>query len=143
MNDVGYELDSSIKVVLQNYLEARQLATDCIMQSKRFVIGLITFMSTEYAVWQQRGLGKWESWMMVCQIVRRNFEDMHSARILARSAQDRKDTDFSMAAFVYATLKCHAVMMDYVKHQFHDHPAVSAIITRHLAANFIKPESGA
>jgi hypothetical protein len=30
MNDVGYELDSSIKVVLQNYMEACQLVTDCV-----------------------------------------------------------------------------------------------------------------
>jgi hypothetical protein len=80
--------------------------------------------------------------MIVCQIVRRIFEDMQSARISARSARDRKDTDFSTASFIYATLKCHAVMNEYVKHQFHDHPAVSAVITRHLAANFIKPDTG-
>ncbi len=87
MNDVGYELDSSIKVVLQNYPEVRQLVTNCVTQSKHFVIDLITFMSTEYAVWQQHGLEKWESWMIVCQIVCRIF-NMQSARILARSARD-------------------------------------------------------
>jgi hypothetical protein len=42
MNDT-YEIDSSIKVVLQNYPEARQsAAVDCITQSKHFVIDLIS-----------------------------------------------------------------------------------------------------
>lgn len=140
MNDVSYELDSSIKLVLQDYSEAKQLAIDCVTHSKRFVIDLITFMSTEYAVWQQRGLGKREAWLIVCQIVRKIFEDLQSARISARSARDRRDIDFSTASFIYATLKCHGIMADYVKHQFHDHPAVSAVITRHLASNFVKPE---
>lgn len=31
-------------------------------------------------------------------------------------------------------------METYVKHQFHAHPHVSSVITRHLAANFVKPD---
>jgi hypothetical protein len=31
-------------------------------------------------------------------------------------------------------------MEGYVKHQFHAHPHVASVITRHLAANFIKPD---
>ncbi len=99
-------------------------------------------MSTEYAVWQQQGLGKRESWMIVCQIVHRIFEDMQSAQISARSALHQKDTNFSMAAFIYATLKCHSVLMNYVKHWFHHRSVESAVFMWHLAANFIKPESG-
>jgi hypothetical protein len=48
--------------------------------------------------------------------------------------------DFTTASFLYATLKCHEIMEGYVKHQFHAHPHVSSVITRHLAANFVKPE---
>ncbi len=44
------------------------------------------------------------------------------------------------ATFIYATLKCHDIMEAYVKHQFHAHPHVSSVITRHLAANFAKPD---
>jgi hypothetical protein len=57
-----------------------------------------------------------------------------------RNAQDFDDVDFTTATFIYATLKCHDVMEGYVKHQFHAHPHVSSVITRHLAANFVKPE---
>ena len=55
--------------------------------------------------------------------------------------QDLKDADFTTASFIYATLRCHEVMEGYVKHQFHAHPHVASVITRHLAENFIKPDA--
>jgi hypothetical protein len=140
MNDVSYQLDSSIKKVLKDHSDARQLAFDCVTASKRFVIDLIAFMSQEYSTWQQRGFSKKDAWLVVSQIVRRIFEDLQSARISARNAQDFDDIDFTTATFLYATLRCHDVMEGYVKHQFHAHPHVSSVITRHLAANFVKPE---
>jgi len=113
---------------------------DCVTASKRFVIDLIAFMSQEYATWQTCGFTKKHAGQIVCQIVRRIFEDLQSARISARNAQDFEDADFTTASFIYATLKCHEVMEAYVKHQFHAHPHVSSVITCHLAANFVKPE---
>jgi hypothetical protein len=86
MNDVSYQIDSSIKKVFKEYPEARQLAIDCVTASKRFVIDLISFMSQEYATWQQRGFSKKDAWQIVSQIVRRIFEDLQSARISARNA---------------------------------------------------------
>jgi hypothetical protein len=140
MNDVSYQLDSSIKKVLKDHPEARQLAIDCVTSSKRFVIDLIAFMSQEYATWQQRGFSKKDAWQIVCQIVRQIFEDLQSARISARNSQDLEDTDFTTASFMYATLRCHGVMEGYVRHQFHAHPHVASVITRHLAANFVKTD---
>lgn len=49
--------------------------------------------------------------------------------------------DYTAASIIFASLKCHAVMQEYVQHQFHEHPAISSVITRHLAANFVKPEA--
>jgi hypothetical protein len=121
-------------------LEACQLAIDCVTASKRFIIDLIAFMSQEYATWQTRDFTKKDAWQIVCQIVRRIFEDLQSARISACNVQDFEDAVFTTASFIYATFKCHDVMEAYVKHQFHAHPHVSSVITRHLAANFVKPE---
>jgi len=134
MNDVSYQLDSSIKKVFKSHLNAKQLAIDCVTASKRFVIDLITFMSQEHSTWQQRGFSTKSAWQLVCQIVRRIIEDLQSARISARNVQDWEDVDFT------TTLKCHNIMEAYVKHQFHAHPHVSSVITRHLAANFVKPD---
>jgi len=140
MNDVSYQLDSSIKKVLKDHPEGRQLAIDCVTASKRFVIDLIAFMSQEYSTWQQRGFSKKDAWKIVCQIVRRIFEDLQLARISAHNCQDLEDADFTTASFLYATLRCHGVMDGYVRHQFHTHPHVASVITRHLSANFVKPE---
>ena len=85
-------------------------------------------------MWQQRGFSTKSAWQIICQIVRRIFEDLQSARISARNVQDWEDVDFT------TTLKCHNIMEAYVKHQFHAHPHVSSVITRHLAANFVKPD---
>jgi len=86
-------------------------------------------MSQEYSTWQQRGFSTKSAWQIVCQIVRRIFKDLQSARISARNVQDWEDVDFTTASFIYATLKCHDIMEAYVKHQFHAHPHVSSIIT--------------
>jgi hypothetical protein len=141
MNDVSYQLDSSIKKVYKDYSEARQLAIDCVIASKRFLIDLISFMSQEYATWQQRGFSKKDAWQIVSQIVRRIFDDLQSARISAHNVQDFDDPDFTTASFIYAALQCHDIMESYVKHQFHAHPHVSSVITCHLAANFVKPDA--
>jgi hypothetical protein len=39
--------------------------------------------------------------------------------------------------------KSQEIMRAYVKHQFTEHPSVNAVISRHLAANYIKPEEEA
>lgn len=142
MNDISYQLDSLIKKVLKDHLEARRLALDCVTASKRFVIDLLTFMSTEYVLWQQRGLTKKDAWLLVCRMARRIFEDMQSVRISARNIRDKEDVDFTTAMMLYASLKCHDVMESYTLQDFEHHPNISAVITRHLAANFVKPETG-
>ena len=141
MNDISHQLDSVIKKVLRDHHEARQLAIDCVTASKRFVIDLLTFMSTEYVLWQQRGLTKKDSWLLVCRMVRRIFEDMQSVRISARNIRDKEDVDFTSAMMIYASLKCHDVMEGYTLRDFEHHPNISAVITRHLAANFVKPDA--
>ncbi len=141
MNDVSYQLDSMIKKVFKDNLEVRQLAVDCVIASKRFIIDLIVFMSQEYSTWQQRGLPKKDAWLIVSQIICRIFEDLQSARISARNVQDLDDIDFTPTSFMYTTLKCHEIMDMYVGHQFHAHPHVSSVIMWHLVANFTKPDA--
>jgi hypothetical protein len=140
MNDVSYQLDANIKQVYRNHTEARQLAIDCVTASKRFVIDLVAFISQEYSTWQTRGFTKKEAWKVVCQIVCRLFEDLESARVSARHVRDKGNIDYTSASIIFATLKCHEVMASYVQHQFQEHPAVSSVITRHLAMHFVKPE---
>lgn len=140
MNDVSYQLDTNIKQVYRNHPAARQLAIDCVTASKRFVIDFIAFISQEYATWQTRGFNKKEAWRVVCQIVRRIFEDLESARVSAHHVRDKGNMEYTSASIIFSTLKCHEVMSQYVQHQFQEHPAVSLVITRHLATHFVKPD---
>ena len=141
MNDISYQFDTNIRQVYRDYPEARKLATDCVTSAKRFIIDFFTFVSTEYQLWQQRGFSKKDAWDIVCQIIRRIFEDLETSRISARHSRDKNNMDATTTSIIMATLRCHDVQQKYVMHSFSEHPAVSSVITRHLAANFIKPES--
>ena len=44
------------------------------------------------------------------------------------------------AQYLWATLKSHKVMREYTKRCFYEHPSISAIIARHLAAHHLKPD---
>ena len=41
---------------------------------------------------------------------------------------------------IYATLRCHTVMETYVQARFLEHPSISAVLARHLADNYTKPD---
>ena len=77
---------------------------------------------------------------MACKEVLRVFEEMQSARCVARDCRDGDDTDYTTATMIFATLKCHAVMNEYVQAHFLEHPSISAVLARHLADNYTKPD---
>ena len=141
MNDISYQFDTNIRQVYRDHPEARKLATDCVTSAKRFIIDFFTFVSTEYQLWQQRGFSKKDAWDIVCQIIRRIFEELETSRISARHSRDKNNMDATTTSIIMATLRCHDVQLKYVMHSFSEHPAVSSVITRHLAANFIKPDA--
>jgi hypothetical protein len=43
------------------------------------------------------------------------------------------------ATYIWATAKAHEVMDDYLKFQFFEHPAIAAVLARHLAATAVLP----
>jgi hypothetical protein len=42
---------------------------------------------------------------------------------------------------MWATLWAHMVMEEYSRRNFFEHPSISAVIARHLAANHTKPDA--
>ncbi len=142
MTDVETQLSSTIDTVLDGYLEARNLASQCLFKAKRFVIDLCTFMSQDYFKWKARGHNKQDAWNMTSLCVRRIFEEIHSERVVARDIYDPNNLEFTTAKMLWATWKAHAVMEQYLKHHFYEHPSISAVLARHLADNYVKPDSG-
>ncbi len=56
-----------------------------------------------------------------------------------RDAGDGSDLDRVTATYIWATAKAHEVMDDYLKYQFFEHPAIAAVLARHLAATAVLP----
>jgi len=142
MSDVEYQIESAIDSVLGDYDDAKQLAKEFLFKSKHFVMELCNFMTQDYNKWKFRGHSKTDSWRMTAVSVRRIFEEMHSERVVARDGYDQEDQEYSAAKFLWATFKAHAVMARYLKHQFYEHPAIAAVLARHLADNYVKPDAG-
>jgi uncharacterized protein (DUF1499 family) len=140
MADVEYQLESAIDTVLGPYQEARQIAKECLFKSKRFVTDLCHFISNDFQKWRMRSHGQKDAWRMTAVSVRRMFEEIHSARVVAQDSYDFKDSTFSAAKFLWATWKAHQVMERYIKHQFYEHPFIAAVLARHLADNYVKPD---
>jgi hypothetical protein len=140
MKDVSLQLESNIDKVLRNYPDAKQIARDLLLNSKRFVIDLLNFMSQDYNSWKLRGYTKKEAWKMTCRSVHRILDDLQGARMTGRDAGDGADVDRMAATYIWATAKAHEVMDEYLKFQFFEHPAIAAVLARHLAATAALPD---
>jgi uncharacterized coiled-coil protein SlyX len=138
--DVILQVESAINSILDLHIEARQIATECLIESKRFISELSHFISQDYSCWLHRGHSKREAWKITSVCVRCVFESLHSERIIAKDILDQSDADFSTAKYLWATWKAHGIMAGYLRTRFYEHPAITAVISRHLADNYVKPD---
>jgi hypothetical protein len=140
MGDVELQLQETISTVLGDYTEAQHIARECLHQSKRFALELCQFITMDFQKWTHRGHTKKDAWKMTSVCVRRIFEEMYSERVVARDVYDQGNPTFTAAKFLWATWKAHSVMERYLRHQFYEHPSISAVLARHLADNYVKPD---
>jgi len=63
---------------------------------------------------------------------------MSDARITARDIKDSSNMEGSAVEYIWATLKTHMVMEEYVSKNFEDHPAFASVITRFVTNNNIQ-----
>jgi hypothetical protein len=128
MKDVSTQLESNIDKVLRDYPDAKEMARDLLLNSKRFVTDLLNFMSQDYNSWKFCGYTKKESWKMMCHSVHRILDDLQGARMTGRDAGDGYELDQMTATYIWAMAQAHEVMDDYLKYQFFEHPAIAAIL---------------
>jgi len=55
--------------------------------------------------------------------------------------RDLEDANATASLVLWSTIRSHKVMEDYSRRIFYEHPSISAVIARHLAANHTKPDS--
>jgi len=140
MSDVELQLQETISTVLGDYPEAQHIARECLHQSKRFALELSQFITLDFQKWKHRGHSKRDAWKMTAVCVRRIFEELYSERVVARDVYDQGNPSFTTGKYLWATWKAHSVMTKYLRHQFYEHPSISAVLARHLADNYVKPD---
>jgi hypothetical protein len=140
MKDVSCQLEMTIDKVLRDYPDARQMARDLLLNSKWFVIDLLNFMLQDFNSWKLRGYSKQEAWRMTCWSIIHRILDDQGARMSGRDAGDGQELTRMTATYIWATAKAHEVMDDYLKYQFFEHPAIAAVLARHLAASAVLPD---
>jgi hypothetical protein len=52
---------------------------------------------------------------------------------------DGIELDWMTSTYIWVTAKAHEVMDDYLIYQFFEHPAIVAVLARHLTASAILP----
>lgn len=138
--NVDTQVTNAINVAFRDSPEAAGLAKKLLYRAKKFVNDLGNFISQDYSYWLAKGYPKAGSWELTCCSVRRLYEDIHQVRIIARDVRDLEDPASTMALVLWATLRTHVVMEEYTRRNFYEHPSISAVIARHLAANHTKPD---
>jgi hypothetical protein len=139
--NVDTQLSTAIDVAFRDHMEAASLAKELLYRSKKFVNELSNFMSQDFHFWRAKGYDKTSSWELTCCSVRRLYEDIHQVRIIARDVRDLEDANATASLVLWATIRSHKIMEDYSRRNFYEHPSISAVIARHLAANHTKPDS--
>jgi hypothetical protein len=77
---------------------------------------------------------------MTAVCVRRTFKELYLERVVARDMYGQGNPSFTTGKYLWATWKAHSVMSKYLRHQFYEHPSISAVLAWHLADNYVKPD---
>jgi hypothetical protein len=147
-----------IQVQLESYISlyltddqrgARELASRCLSHSVQFVTRLSDFMSRTSRALRTAGYKMDKVWAILSRQVLRIFEDLARARACAvdlappsnakakESEEGDPVRDHNAALAMWAVLKTHDVMQEYLTHNFEDHPSIAAENVRFLTYNMM------
>lgn len=65
---------------------------------------------------------------------------MADVRVTARDVKNKDDHAATTSEYIWATLRTHQIMEDYLKHNFEDRPAFAFVITRFVTNNSFKSD---
>ena len=136
--NVDSQVNAEISTAFQHSPEAAGLARECLFTSKRFITMLCQYITNDFEFWSGRGYSKVDAWALVCQSLRRIFDEIHAERVYGRHVKSN-DVETTAAKYVWAVLKAHKIQSQFDKHNFSGHPSISAVVARHLASNHFKP----
>jgi hypothetical protein len=133
MVDIRGSLMHDINTMLSAHPEARSFATDLHGLSHTFVSNYCTFLSNFYAEMRQAsGCGSEEAWTLTTKAGKVVFEEFRRVRNIAANANTEPDQVKKTAKYLYATIRSHGVMAEFIERGFRDHKAIFPIINFYL-----------
>jgi len=133
-----------IKMEAETRLEpgsaAAMLASTCLTKAENFADAYIKFLTTTCEeLSQASGFPKKKAWALTTSMGKRICQEIHKeSGALARSlivSKDEKDWDQLCVMLLWATLREHMVMEEYIQKDFKDHTSVASEYVKFLATN--------
>jgi len=125
--------------------DARALATLMLQKTTRFWVMFIDQLSKTHTDLHSRlGLKMEEAWNFATNEARRVLKEVNDPRLSALDvgAEALKERAHVCATVLYALLKCHCVMQDFVEAQFKNHPSIGSERIKLLFNNMSKNGGG-
>ena len=67
-----------------------------------------------------------QAWTLTCSFVKRIFQELSYERVMARDGIHVDEPWSTSANFLFATMKAHRVMSEFMKLSIKDHPSISS-----------------
>lgn len=134
------QLDGWIRSQLHG--PAQLLAKDLLMDSYTMSDALYTFISTSFA--DTRSSNKFsdeQCWVLTSSFVKRIFQELGYVRVMARDSANISDPWTTAATFLFATLKAHVIMQEFMRLSIKDHPSISSEMVKFVC--YSQPAQGA
>ena len=134
------QLDGWIRTQLAG--PAQLLGKDLLVDSCAMSEALYTFISTSYD--DTMHSGKFDSdqaWALTSSFVKRIFTELSHVRVIARDGVHVDDPWSTGATFLFATLKAHVIMEQFMRLSIKDHPSISSEMVKFVC--YSQPASDA
>lgn len=124
------------QIHLMEHEKSRTLAAACLDASEHFIACLSEYISSVYDELKTGGYDEKKAWKLTCTLVRRIFEQLYNVQVSAKDAQSYDGVGgVTTALVVYATLKAHDVMREFVDASFENHPSIASEYVKFLTKN--------
>jgi hypothetical protein len=132
---VGIKVQFEAQIRLMRHEQGRMLALSCLSNSELFIAGLAEYISNVYDELKHGGYDSKGAWILTCKLVRRIFDQIYNVRASAKDAKFRGADSTTSAMVLFATLKAHDVMREFVDANFENHPSIASEYVKFLTRN--------
>jgi hypothetical protein len=146
LKDVWEERQPDVEAVIRGHIEdsltrhrhheAASLAQEMLAKSLLFVNKLFKYLSnTNRDLTERSGFPLVDGWLLATEIVARVCKALNTARSEVRDVSTKSTPLRNTASILYAMLRVHDVMEDYMVLEIKNHPSVSSEYVKFLAAH--------